>query len=856
MTIRENDYFESLKSILKNIRNPELLDDHPWTHSLFAGEAASRHTHPVETSPGQLLVYALADIFATMQPAVPPRRGKRLDPRWGEFGLLAAFYFTPFNHGTPYPATLMEAWGYIDPAILYFVFGKQSQELEQGDIDRYQLVGSDLEFGAASTLSDWHRKGVERLADIILNRERYLARTLPAHSVILDPDQSVPVSRSSVRQLTFPPRIRRLLLWGGFLILILVLSLGWVKGQRIYASGKLVYQDLVAIRDLKTSPFEPQSLESFLPVLVSLQEHLSTFERDAQGLFWLAPKLKWVPVYGSDIAASPELLELAEHLVDASHLTAQATGPIMQEVKSGVSTLDPAGLTAQLVQAQPQLEEARKELDQGLLVREKITTEGLSPALQVLFAEELDPVLKLADDGLSLATALPGILGAGRDGPKTYLLLVQNEDELRPTGGFITSVGNLVIYQGRVIDLEFDEVGKQEDWTKPYPSAPWQLQEYMNSPVLVLRDSNWYADFPTAAAWAEYLYAYTHDHSFDGVIAFDQHFLVMLLTELGPLDVEGAPYPLTNGNVVEYMRAAKVPPEGEPISADWYRKEFISRIADALLKELTDGDTHDWTTLAGILFQALEERHLLLQFDDPLVHAYISKRGWDNAVHTNGEDFILVTDTNIGFNKTNAVVDVKLSYDVDLTDVHAPVGTLLVTHKNNARGDVPCIHWNINKIGGEEYYPINRCYWNYLRVYKQSGVELLDATPHAIPGEWMLLGRGVPARVDVLEEDLDNVQGFGTLIVVPGGESLSTRFRFDLSGAGLSTLEDGHRLIYRLKVQKQPGTLAIPLAVRIHLPNNANLISTSLDSIMQGQNLLIETDLLTDQEITLIFTIP
>ena len=70
-----------------------------------------------ETDPGQQLVSALAGLFLQMQPPAPPRRGKRLDPRWGEFGLLAALYFAPFNHGTAFPTTLLEAWARIDPAI-------------------------------------------------------------------------------------------------------------------------------------------------------------------------------------------------------------------------------------------------------------------------------------------------------------------------------------------------------------------------------------------------------------------------------------------------------------------------------------------------------------------------------------------------------------------------------------------------------------------------------------------------------------------------------------------------------------------------------------------------------------------
>ena len=216
----------------------------------------------------------------------------------------------------------------------------------------------------------------------------------------------------------------------------------------------------------------------------------------------------------------------------------------------------------------------------------------------------------------------------------------------------------------------------------------------------------------------------------------------------------------------------------------------------------------------------------------------------------------MVTDTNIGFNKTNAVVGLSLSYDVDLNDISAPESTLTLTHKNNASKDVPCIHWNTGQITGEASYPINRCYWSYLRVYKQAGVELLDATPHAIPGDWMLLGQGVPARVDELDEELPGVQGFGTLLVVPGSGSLSTNFRFALPRTVLSAPDDSSQQTYHLKVQKQPGTLAIPVTIRIHLPNHASLKSTSTDAIIQDNDLLIKMDLRTDINLEVIFSLP
>ena len=854
--------FDDLKTILKNIRNPEALNDHPWTQSLIVQEARVASPQLERVSSGQQLVSTIAQLFSTMQPPAPPRHGKRLDPRWGEFGLLAALYFAPLKHGTPFPASLLEAWERIDTAILYTVYGKPAETLAPDEIKKYQLVGAEIEYGAASTLSDWHKKGLQRLTEVLLDHEQFLSHSSSKSSVILrsNTNQSIlpePLRRWLANIRKNLPVIKRTLALVAALCLVLALIFGGLKARQLYRQGLKVYGDVTHLQALASSVPETESLTAVGPALIALQDDLSVFKNEVQPWLWLSPGLGWIPTYGGDLAAVPDLLTLAEHLVNASSLSYQAAQPLLQEVDSQNSGLDPASLTNLLVQAQPQFGVAREELEQARMARNRIALGNLSPRLSSLLVEKVDPALKLLDESLALAAALPKLLGASAaEGPKTYLLLVENEDELRPTGGFITSVGNLVLHDGQVISLGFEEAGDLEDWSKPYPAAPWQLQEYMNSPVLTLRDSNWFTNFPTTAQWAEYLYAYTHAHSVDGVIAFDQQFLVMLLGVTGPLEVDGASDPITDKNVIEFMRQAKVPPADGPIPVDWYRKEFIGNIATAVLKEITGRQRHDWLGLVQVLQQALKERHLLLQLDDPTLAALIAERGWDNTVRPGTGDFLMVVDTNIGFNKTNAVVDISLSYDVNLTDLSAPVGSLIVTHKNKASPDVLCIQWNTGQITAERFYPIDRCYWNYLRVYREQGVKLLEANPHGIPGEWMLLGQGVPAQVDELEEKILGVKGFGTLLVVPGGQTLQTGFSFALPARVLSQAGGSGRFSYRLNIQKQPGTLANPLTIRIHLPNRAKLESSSLKVVQQDNNLLIETNLRTDVELVVMFSLP
>jgi len=211
----------------------------------------------------------------------------------------------------------------------------------------------------------------------------------------------------------------------------------------------------------------------------------------------------------------------------------------------------------------------------------------------------------------------------------------------------------------------------------------------------------------------------------------------------------------------------------------------------------------------------------------------------------------MAVDTNVGYDKTNAVVQKSMIYDVDLTDLSKPVGSLDVIHTNHAAANVPCLQDGVSDQ--ENAYAIDRCYWNYLRVYTLQGSALLAATPHAIPAAWMILDQAVPAQVDTLDEEIAGVQGYGTLLVVPGGQTVETSFRFGLPPRVISSGPDPKQMTYSLKVQKQPGTLAIPLTVRIHLPAGAAILSAPAGSLVQSDNLLIKTDLTQDVELEVVF---
>jgi hypothetical protein len=502
-----------------------------------------------------------------------------------------------------------------------------------------------------------------------------------------------------------------------------------------------------------------------------------------------------------------------------------------------------------LLETQPALTAAQATLRQAIASRGRINEAALSPSVRAQLTR-LDPVLTQMDRALSLSLSVPGLLGATSTGPKTYLILVQNEDELRPTGGFISAVAKAVFRNGELMDLTIEDSYVVDDPDKAYPAAPWQMQDFMNIPIMVFRDASWFADYPTAVEWAEYLYAYTNSHSVDGVIAIDQHVLERMLSVTGPVYVEAIDATVTSDNVRSVMRAQKVPPPPDERDPDWHRKQFMNPISAAILQRLLSGDGLSWEALLRAMLLELDERHVLVQLDDATLAGLLSERGWDGAVRNTAGDFLMVVDTNVGYNKTNAVVTTRLTYDVDLSDPTSPVSNLLVSHQNDAQGQPgPCIQrmptGDTSTV--EAWYAIDRCYYDYLRVYVPAGTQLIAATPHAVTREEMvMLDADVPARIDVLDEAIENVQGFGTLLVVPMQASLGTTFQFRLPAAIVQPGARPGDLVYQLRIQKQAGTVAVPLTVRVHLPRGSQIESASANWTQDGQNLLFSGDLRTD----------
>ncbi|MCS7287071.1 MAG: DUF4012 domain-containing protein [Anaerolineae bacterium] len=575
-----------------------------------------------------------------------------------------------------------------------------------------------------------------------------------------------------------------------------------------------------------------------------LRSDVKVLTKQAGWIAWLAPALSWLPGIGKDMRDTPYLLATADHLTSAGAMACEALGPAFGLLEGNISISSIELILPHLAAARPSLEGALWEIEQAIGAWGQVDLTNLSPPLARRLAL-LNRALPLLKAGLNAALIAPDLLGF--DGPRTYLILAQNEDELRPTGGFITGVGQVSVQNGRLVSMVFRDSYAVDDFSLPYPDPPEPLRRYMGIDLWVFRDSNWSPDFPTAARQAIALYRPGVPVQVNGIIALDQFALRELVGAIGPLTVEGET--VTRETVIPYIRQAWAPEEGK-LTGEWWlqRKSFMDALARAAWERLQSGSVNG-RTLARTLLRLLEEKHLIIYFSDPRAQALLAEQNWDGALRPGVGDFLMVVDANVGYNKANAKVQESIRYEVDFGH-QPPRATLTLIYTHTAPTGTPC-------VPESRYDPVyelmmDRCLWSYLRIYIPQGSKLIDATRIPVPGEAIWSGEPESGEITVKPAEEALLLSLAVLVLLPPGTSQTRSFTWELPEKVITWR--GDEGAYTLRIQKQPGTVGHSLQVRIHLGDSFTLLAADPSpSAIEDSTLVFETRLDRDREFKLRF---
>lgn len=405
----------------------------------------------------------------------------------------------------------------------------------------------------------------------------------------------------------------------------------------------------------------------------------------------------------------------------------------------------------------------------------------------------------------NILTLLPKLGGYGQ--PKTYLVIMQNNDELRPTGGFIGVYGIFTISNGTLTDWTTADSYALDRPAEGYlrVTPPDPIATYMDTDRWWFRDANWSPDWPTAAE--KLLWFYQQERGTGNptaVVAFDPTVIEQLLTLTGPITIDDTTFTAdTFTDALQYQVELAYVEQGLPKSE---RKAIVATLAETLLQRVRQLPIRDWFTATRLLERSLQQKHILLYDRDTNVQSEIVRRGWGGDIKSVTGDYVLVVDSNMVARKTDRVVERDIRYQVMQHPLTGKTIALVTVHyRHQAPHD----------------YRTSRLR-TYVRVYAPLGSTLLGvwgAKPNDRDPDMLQ-----PLPPDVIDEM--EKTSFGVFTTVEPLQEQTLIFEYQLPDYLYADFVRTGR--WPLYIQKQPGTSGHDLDVRVELDGSQRHFSGTL----------------------------
>ncbi|MCL4507999.1 MAG: DUF4012 domain-containing protein [Chloroflexi bacterium] len=486
------------------------------------------------------------------------------------------------------------------------------------------------------------------------------------------------------------------------------------------------------------------------------------------------------------------------------------------------------------------IKQARDQFSCAVAQRKRFSPQlsAISSRLNVLIAKE-DAVLNELDQATSLILLLPHAAqtALGMDHSQSYLVLGQDPFELRATGGFVGGMGLVNVSNAQITKLDYRGVLDFETPSQPHLTPPFPLEHYMGIAAWYLRDANWSPNFPTSAKLEEQFFERDQHVQVNGVIAVDTYAVQDLLRAIGPVYVPQYAETISADNLLAELWK-NINASGSITSQrEMDKTDFLSALVRAVVAKLEQPANVNLTKLGAALVTSIQEKHLQVYFNNPSLEAFAKAAHADGSVWSSPGDGVEVVDTQVSYGKMTAVMKESEHLTVEIgPDGQVTRDTLTITYQNL-----------YNELGA-------------LRVWKELHSELYNFRTNTMQN-----GTGIFATyvrvLTPLHTHLEQITGsddtpgyviadgksqLTAYLVVHPGQTRSLTFAYQPDISRVATNE------YALTLQKQPGTVANPITVDVHLAPQLHLVNPPSDwkriapSVWQ-----LNTRLRTDEHLTL-----
>lgn len=404
-------------------------------------------------------------------------------------------------------------------------------------------------------------------------------------------------------------------------------------------------------------------------------------------------------------------------------------------------------------------------------------------------------------DDRGIFDVVPRLLGFTN--PITYLVLFENNTELRPGGGFIGSYAVVQIDKGKMNILAIDGTENLDrsaptDWL---PVAPAPITNNLKTSRWYFRDSNWSPDFAVDAQKAVELYKGEKGvgaENINVVVAITPTVIEEILMLVGPITIQGTEFKAENvTEKLEYEVEYAFDKKGVDFKD---RKQVLKPFMLELISRLEKNVFFNFNNYLNIFSSLSAQKQIMFYSFEPQIQKLVSQKGWNGEVASTTGDYLLWVDANLAALKTDYAIKRTLNYFLEKQTDGRLLAVASMNYVHTGKFD-----WRTTR------------YRTYARIFVPLGSELVSTT-----GAMKSDRTTAPGIIDQGQE-LEK-QWFGTFIAIEPGQTKSLVFKYYLPLSIQQQIDNG---LYTLFVQKQLGTIASGLTLNQNFGKN---ISTSTPS--------------------------
>lgn len=290
-----------------------------------------------------------------------------------------------------------------------------------------------------------------------------------------------------------------------------------------------------------------------------------------------------------------------------------------------------------------------EELSKALAEYARVETLG-NPELDARFQSAVTLLISAQSQlrfFLSHENAL--LAAAGHRSPQRYLILNQNRDELRATGGFPGSAVFVELYKGRLSKYEKKDIYYYDWHLFPYAEkAPPGLDQITEK--WGLRDANYYPEMSRNFETIDAFYQKSGGASLNGIVAMNQGIAIDFLQKYGPVRLEKIGKTVDASNFSTLMSVLVE----NGVNKETNPKDVLFDFVEALEKSLLE--KKDFAGYFEILDQNAKTGEILAYSNDSEVNAFFSEIFPGERSKSFSGNFVYPVFTSLSGNKSDRYV--------------------------------------------------------------------------------------------------------------------------------------------------------------------------------------------------------